>query len=488
MALSDFRPLIGPSNYGVPNRSARCLCGSGERFKNCCAGRWRDPNYRDGYRKAAERKDFQDAVDRLRADITWYRICHERHTKVLLKAGADLGNEILAIDIDALFALASTMLSYLGELGETEGAREFAEFCRSFSSDERWQEKSDLLAILAALGPAWDERKAKDVVKGFGDLERYTDPEILMVIIDVMGDELSFAKSYRLAHRVLEQTNDPYYRLHYGLLCATLLLRVSDRSGATERLSEVLKEFEFAMRDLDSASAYELFQLIQAMSLAEMLLPEGGYGQRGIIACNKLLDSGDLNASGLSRAYRVKGELLRSQEDLGGAIQCFRRAHAESSDFVSVVLEAECEAMRGDLRRAVSLLGTVSLEDLDEAGNADFAFVSARCALALRDVTLLRSALVRLRALKLTDSLFETQRNDLAHEIELAIIRPPSPETVDGPKMRFLELFSRYVELKPNISGVGFNINALLEDLAEKRAKRIARLDPKPDNYEERSE
>lgn len=465
--------MISGRIHGVPSRNAPCLCGSQRRFKSCCANFWEDAGFREDHARLASEGDFVSAAKSLRAWITWYRICHERHTKVLLKRDCGLGAEILAIDIDALFELSYVLLRYLSELGSESESEAFISSASLFVDDPRWVEKWHLLSILAKLGSAWDDEQAKVVVRNLGSLDQYNDPELLMVALDVLSNELGFGKAYRTCERIERLVHDSYYKLQYGTLAAVLLLLASDRGGAVDRLRDVIQRFDAEEQDFSSTTPYQLSELAKTMGFAQQLMEDADFGRRGIVAINRLLECGSLNTAGLSDTHLRKAWLLRDMGDFDGAISSFRAAYAANGNAVACVFEAESEAMKGNFDRAISLLGAVDQSGLDEAGLADLAFVSARCAVSVSDRTLMSQARDRLNLLELKDALFLLERSNLLREIDVALVAPLGAAQV--PKLKLLELVSRYLDMRPNFCGLGLNINAMLDDFADRRErKRIA--------------
>lgn len=463
----------GYSARGVPNRNEKCLCGSLDKFKHCCGSSWRKVESREGYRDLASQGDYGQAIVRLRAHITWYRICHAKHTIPLLAAGADRAEDLLRIDIEALFELCSRLLRYYGEDKRDSELHSLASSFENCVSDQRWIEKSIILKVLAALGKDWDEERAIPELKKYGSMAQYEDPELLMIALDVLGEELTFSKSYELAQRIVTLSEEPIHKLHYSVVSAALLLKACDKTGARDLLIERIHAFDQLSASMQDASSYELTQVAHAMDLAFTLTGDDIYAERGIKCCDELIANGELNSQGLSSAYRLRGELLRKSRQLRDAVQSFRMSHALCSDFVAVIFEAECEAIDGDLGRACALLKTVDESTLDDAGRADYAFVIARCALATKGEGISAEAKVALEALSLKDPFFEIERKDLLHKLELSSIRSQDAgNLVRAPYKGMLGWFSRYAELKPNAFGIGLNMNAMLDDLADKRVKK----------------
>src|SRR6516225_11656009 len=98
----------------LPPRNAPCLCGSGLKFKRCCADRlsgekvWVD--YGNRIRAFLKESNFKGALYVTRAYLTVYTIWHKSHTEPAIRTGFPLGRELLETDIRALASLVDDLM------------------------------------------------------------------------------------------------------------------------------------------------------------------------------------------------------------------------------------------------------------------------------------------------------------------------------------------------------------------------------------------
>ena len=91
-----------------PSRKSACVCGSGLKFKRCCAGAYSSEaskRFRDAYNYG----HYQDALVQARYHFTWYVLSHKAHIIPLLETGPAEGEKLLFIDINALAAITENL-------------------------------------------------------------------------------------------------------------------------------------------------------------------------------------------------------------------------------------------------------------------------------------------------------------------------------------------------------------------------------------------
>ena len=87
-----------------PSRNSECLCGSGRKFKRCCARTYKADRPAVAAFAAYNDERYEEALKICRADITQYTIQHKNHTEPLLRneEAHELVQALLFIDIRAL--------------------------------------------------------------------------------------------------------------------------------------------------------------------------------------------------------------------------------------------------------------------------------------------------------------------------------------------------------------------------------------------------
>lgn len=460
---------------GIPSRNSACLCGSGLKFKRCCSERWRSHDHGEKYVELAKSGQYHEAIVELRSQITWYRICHARHTVPLVSRDAEAGERILSVDIEALYEMFCSLLRFYNQAGLSGEVNAVFDAASGAIKDARWDEKEILLRLRCALGGEWNEVAGRRELRKYRSLVGFQDPELLMVGLDLLGNEMSFSDRQKVISKILTLVDDPYHILHYRSARAAGLLAAYDHDGSKAEIIEAVKEFDASLTEVANANSYEATVLTRALHLAFGHSGDEAFARRGIDVCGVLLSRGGLLPAGISAALQLRGELQRDLGRYEEAIMSFRAAHAEEQNFLAVIFEAECELLKGQFIRARSLLGTVDSASLTDAGVADFLFISARTACAQGDKEFLLSVESRLERLNFRDPLFEVQKLRL-----LADVRE-CQKSSQGSKGFYargvLGILARYGEFKPNVFGIGINLNAILDDWAERRAEIVRSKD-----------
>ena len=179
-----------------PRRNGPCLCGSGLKFKRCCADRLRsDHNYDLRSQAFLEEGKFKEALYESRAHVTQYTIWHKSHTEPVIRRGLPQGDELLEVDIRALAVIVDNlMFSYI----KADMMDEFPavlERLRGNINHSDWQRKVTYLHALHALWPDWDIEAGRRELKKLGSVADDKDEEILQLYLDLLPTISAFPKS-----------------------------------------------------------------------------------------------------------------------------------------------------------------------------------------------------------------------------------------------------------------------------------------------------
>jgi tetratricopeptide (TPR) repeat protein len=191
---------------------------------------------------------------------------------------------------------------------------------------------------------------------------------------------------------------------------------------------------------------------------------------------NRLVAEAEWTARGQADLLRSLGDAHRYAGDYKLAIAAYQQSFDQVPNGIVQVYEAECLLREGLIDEALALIRTVDAAVLAQAEVADHAFVFFYIALASGAADALREADRLLRSAETPHAYFQTQR--LQHMVAVqdalsALAANQEPVKVGG-LLEALSTLSRYVQMQPNFSGVGFNFNNLIDDMVE-RAEKNAR-------------
>jgi len=448
-----------PQRYPIePDRNDQCLCGSGRKFKKCCASVYRDLPQPSGWREAFGKGDFDEALRLLRAEMCRYAIWHNSHTVPWLERDPDAAEQLLAIDILAL----GDYLSSLQDCYEAAGIREefpgVLDRSASLIADHRWGHQILLQRTYWTLGAEWDRARGKELLDGL-DLDEVTDAELVTVYLDVYSADLSAPETLDLCGRILRLTDEASYRLHYSVLKGILWIFLGEEEAGLSTIEEALQATEGA----DFDTSWGKHTRIGALQIVGVHRNDQSMLAQASEQCREILDSGGWSAGGRAALHQVLGDIAVHNGKLDDAVIQYRESLELDGTSAPVRISlARCYVALEETERAEEIFADLSSADLDEAERVDL--VLAQAGLLFHPHSKSTKEEIR-RALEALEPRFPIHR-----EARDKFLRHLGDLGARDSRLasRLKEIWRRigdYLILQPNIFGMGVDLKALGDTL-----------------------
>ena len=286
-----------PPQFSPPRKSL-CLCGSGLKYKRCCAERLPGAEHFDRRTRAllTEGK-YKKALYACRADVTQYTIWHKSHTEPAIRLGMPKTGSLFQIDIHALAEIVDILLWCHIKTDMMDEFPAVLECLRDNIKDTAWQRKIVYFHAIHALWPDWDESAGRRELKKLGSVADDNDVETLQLYLDLFGDDLSFSENQDLIDRILTLSKKLSDRLHYRGTKAFLYLTIGDQRRADDELSEVIAEAR-SEQDEEGLSEYERYRLALTLDLLGALRRDDALLTQALGLYQKLLKEDHWSPSG----------------------------------------------------------------------------------------------------------------------------------------------------------------------------------------------
>ncbi len=173
----------------------------------------------------------------------------------------------------------------------------------------------------------------------------------------------------------------------------------------------------------------------------------------------------------LADLYRTAGRPAEAERAYRASLDIHPSARGE-------IFLAQSILFQGRAREADDGLRAIRMERLGPNEYEDYVFALAGVAAQLGDDDALADAERRLRAHKSTDPYFERRRLKLIVEVADAMAAGASAPLIERVRRLLttpVRTFNRYIMAEPNINGMGFRVNNMLEDLSKARTTRARR-------------
>lgn len=439
-----------------PKSKEPCLCGSGKRFKNCC---------RDQYRTSPWKKlkdvelSPKQKLRAARAHITWYRLCHQVNTKPVLESGSSDAQQLLELDINAMSGLIDRLRDQYSACGKSTELPSALEHLRDSIDDDRWKTALDF-QICSTLAFDIHDRAAARRISLKHDWHVLDHVEFLTLWFDLNSGQLNQLDRIEICKRIVSLAEDPAVVLQYTAAVGVEHCLLQDVHTGVAIVFEAIHTFEESLDQENNH--YGTYQLAHAYQTVAAFTGDKEHAERAAILLHELLKEDLHTPAGKADLWMWIGDSYRLQDRHEEAQDALRKSiELNETNLANIYLgKAEIELRQYDSAR--TRFAAVRQEELSKENRFDLTTGMGKLAVRTRDRQDIENTLAELREIESKASLFQKCIQELLvemHEIRDQSKSSQSAETL----LSQLAKLSKYLHLRPNIFGVGLNINAMLE-------------------------
>lgn len=442
-----------------PKNRENCLCGSAERYKNCCKSEWRKHNFT---KKIDPASSPAVKLKHLRAHITWYRLCHGAHTAPLIKLKYSDGG-FLKLDIDSLNDLVRKAWVRYREMGIIESYPVMLGELWDAIEDQRWKWKITTWETLFHLVIRKNRVAAMAVLAKY-KWQEIDDSELLEAYLDAYANKLGGIEVINIASKILSLTDSDSSKFHYRFLIAMQYFMSNESDKAKELALEAMEEYEKI--PVESRDSHGRMMFALSMMHLGQLLSDHQLIRRSI---NLFVAEATENykSSGVAEIWCHVGECYYILREFRMAEKlCMRSLSIEYTNLASIYL-AKVRLKLGDSVHAKEILDGIILRTLSEPNFFDFAIVRCHIALTTKKLEDIKVAMYFIKKVVSKDSYFK----DLIQSLIVALYElQVGGDTGDADSV--MGRINRYLTLNPNVAGVGINFNTMIEDYIKRKSKK----------------
>lgn len=447
----------------IADTNRPCPCGTGRRYTDCC-----QPNIPKGVVADFDPDDPSAAERAWRAALSNYLANTFTTTLPALEDGHPLAPQIARMDVDAL-----------------EEAIDRVAF--ALRAQERSEEVVGLIEHLVQMVPlpgladrllaykaVWIDAVLNDEHRARRELEtvdpsRTTDLRLLEAYCAINRSEDAFERIRLLQHilEIARLEGDPYHFLYNATAQAIQLFMIGDKAGASALFAEGLGPLS------DRKPGESTFMQCLALARAYTLKGKSEANTDDLntsLEWWRSIDLEQLRPEGRADIHHYIGSVLGDLGDHDSAVAEFDHAVELGGEQASRIRLAD-ELMRsGQMDRFAEVLAELDRTEVEPSLRFEYLNLRAMAAIARRDKVGLRREIDDLRALVIPNTYFNEQRNRLCIGLLALLDLTGDPWSTDrstrmlGLLRGFASIFE-YLELKPNLFGIGVNLNRLVERL-----------------------
>ena len=418
-----------------------------------------------------------------RADVTQYIIWHRTNTVPLVRAGHPMAPEILKVDILALADAVDELVRVHWLANTTRALMGVLDRLRIAIRSDRWNRKITLFQVMTEdIANSNQAAARRQFTKLMPVTETEDDVQVLQTCISLHGDELSFSGIISICDHIMRLSRSLAVTMQYTAVKAGRYLLINDVQKAGQLLDQVAKKARDAQREEQGLDLYEEWLFATALSQLGLLKRQPALFDEAIVILKRQLAREGWKPEGAERIHKLIGDCHRYAERWPEAEGAYLAAGALVATPATTIFLAEVVWRQGRIAEAAVILDGLTPEALDRNEYEDLVFAAAAIAVESGDAARMKAAANRLQGFRSTAPYFEQRRLAILIRVNQALSSGSSPKITRSLRRLMATTarsVSRYAILEPNLSGVGLNLNRVLEDLADHLERPPKSVDPK---------
>jgi tetratricopeptide (TPR) repeat protein len=455
----------------TPKWSEPCLCGSGNKYKNCCWRRLPGFDIGEQYTAAITERHLERALVACRADIVQYTIWHKSNTEPALIRGAPI-EKLLKVDIDALAAYVERLFWLYIHTNRIPDWLSVLDRLRKNIQHPHWERKIFYFRALSFLGPDGDPIKAKQELAKVGPITvDEGDVDLLQIYIDLELDDQPFGERLKFIDRILQVSKRRVDQLQYRGAKAVQYLLFGDKTTAERELDEAIRLVPENELD-DSLDDYERRLLGRLLQMLASLRHDHSLFRKALGHFKILLSFDTWTPIGRAMLFREIGDCHKYAGSWGDAERAYREALNTNENSLDRIHLAETFLYQKRVDEASAEIIKIDHNLLERHENEDYVFTFAAIATWSGKVPELQEAKKLLEELETTEPYFNERRLTLLLGITTALtsgIVSEEAKVASKPEGGIASASSNFLLLQPNFMGIGINFNAIIDYFLKKK-------------------
>ena len=450
-------------------RNSPCPCGSGRKFKKCCAQHL-GTNLKDKAFDFFERGNYSKAETAYRAFLTQYIIWYHEHTVPFHNACPSEADFLLLVDIEAVMEIVFQIANCLYHQKKTEEIDVFLEHSENIICDPRhtFNVRSYRAFWRDYLGNTEDAkfllRKADYVnIKLIAD--NAFGRQGLLFILKILCLELSLSSNLEILQVLLERVEEDIDLVELLSHKALIYFFYLDQTSAEKFIGEAIEKIRILRKSIDHIEERYLVISARTWELKGIISVSEDASKQAVEELNNLLPLFERNIDMLSWVNASIGHIYDFVGDLVKAKEYFQRSYDLKKTIEVTIDLAKVNSLLGNIEEANGYLNEIRIEDIDENLSIDYYAVQANIAIKVSDKSSARIICDKLANLDISIPQFQELRNIIRFALYDMITEKSDPDSLI---QRIIKGMSRYLILQPNIFGIGININEIIKSKEHK--------------------
>jgi hypothetical protein len=372
----------------------------------------------------------------------------------------------MAIDVGALEGLAERVAWVLEKQGKRESIiHTFDNLVETVPLPDL-KERMAYLKCLWLSGPLNDEEQAKKILSEWPTHEKIRDFRLLQIWFELRADSLSPLKRIAVVNRIIELSESALEKLQYSTVRTMVTVLIGESEEAKRLHTEALNSFlPSAAEVAEDGDFYASSMCAGALEIQGMLNHDKIAFERALGFLEKV-NPAKLTANGAGKLNYEKGRLNWLKGDSLLAAQCFTESYKCDPMALPLIYRLDAYVRADELEKAKQDLATLRNMSMQEDLKLEFLRSAAGFAVKTADAEAARNLVKELKKLDLDILNFRVQRDELCVELLEFAAEQTEKKTTAAKRQTFMDRIregSEYLHLKPNMFGIGLNLNKFFE-------------------------
>jgi len=449
-------------------RNDKCLCGSNKKYKKCCLHIHEHYNNLEDTKKYIAEENYVDALITSNADLSKYLINIKRHTEHLLELNNPFGKELLEIDLKALEEILYEIYFIHKKLDSEFDFEEKFIFLENIINIESYFE---LIRFFRILFLPYCAEKSEEIVVLLRELcfEKLTNVKLLELCCLHVSNELERSMKHRLFDRLIELEDDDLLKLKF-LSMKSLDLYLNKEIEYSRQCNDLVRKKLTELFN-HGYSDHSQYIVANASYFSGVIGEDNQLIERSIIEFEKLLsiEQQVSSVSVLANTYNAIGEAYLILEKFELAIVEFTKGIDIYDNHLGHINIARAYISLGSYDLAMDKIKLLSINEVPNANVLDYLITAGRIIVEIGDVEFANVIYDSLREYETNDLLFNDYKVEILMQLLVEFKGFSDSTNMSTFREKLLE-WNKVIDLKPNIFGLGIDINAIIKKILNSEA------------------
>lgn len=418
--------------------------------------------------KAISNEEYDEAYIFCNAALTKYLINIKRHTELLLKSNPKTGNLLLEIDLKALEEIFNKIGYIIHNVNILVNINDKFERIEKLFDNKRLFELIRFYRIVFMKIFNNHSEMVKELLEDF-DFSEIEKVELLELYFEEIASYFEYSLKNEILSKIIETETVKVTKIKYTMILARNYFINGDIKYNIKFVNDVLD----SIKDIDIKTLYdyELFIVAKTYFSCGLILEYNSFFDLSIDTHNKLLTKLKITkteSKKIADLYNEIGEVYLMKEQYNIALEKFKLSLKSEFNHLAHINLARANIGLDNIIESNIELNGFNIDSIPEDNLLDYLITMGRILIKNKDKNKAKEIYDSLKRLNIEEKLFDNYRNEIIVKL-LEQYKGFYENTKSNSFKDIIEEINQSFELRPNIMGIGININNIISKFIRKK-------------------